>query len=860
MHTTKLCGSFLSRSTCTCVAVLLFLLVTLATASAQVPAPVSDLELTRPAHSWEFLDAVGMRAGLFGTQDGRFEAWVYPLKLVRDFRLVFRTADGREFPAESLARSITARPESITITYSGDEFTVDETWFVPVDVAGAAVQLDVETWTPLQIEARFHRDMQMMWPAELGATRHTWDPALHAFALADDSGRYYGLVGAAEAEAVHEMQKPASDEDALRLGTIQKGHGTRLVVIAGSVEGRAATEATYRRLSSEVATLREASAAHYREFLARTTSIQVPDPEVQQAYDWARLSMLQGMVDDPLLGTGLVAGYGRAGKGSRPGFAWFFGRDSLWTSLAMDSIGDFSNVRTALEFLMKFQKADGKIEHEIAQSAPLVPWFSGPFAYASADATPLFLIAMDQYARVSGDIPFVKSHWDNIWHAYSFLRSTWDADHHAQNTGVGHGWVEGGPLFPVKTELYQSGLGTEALRCLADMARMTGQPVSPVELDEEAERQRKALDRDFWSERINAYAFALDRQGARLDTPSVLTTVPMWFGLLEPAHAHATINTLARPDHAADWGMRIISDKDPRYDPSGYHFGSVWPLFTGWASVGEYRYHRPLPAFANLRASALLTLSGAPGRTTEVLSGSYFDSLSSSSPHQIWSSAMVVSPILRGMMGLQPDAPAHRLALAPHVPASWKQFAIRNVWVGTTRCDLRYVRTADEISLTAEARGDPLTLQFAPSVSLRARVDSVTVNGQPARFRVEANSQDQHLEIELRNLTRATVRVHLQHDFDIEAPVSVPAPGQKSRGVRVVAESWTEKRDQLTLGMYGLNGATYDFPVRGAGEISSVEGAKLVENGSGVKLLRVSFPDATGDAYVSKTVVVHFRE
>ena len=44
------------------------------------------------------------------------------------------------------------------------------------------------------------------------------------------------------------------------------------------------------------------------------------------------------------------------------------------------------------------------------------------------------------------------------------------------------------------------------------------------------------------------------------------------------------------------------------------------------------------------------------GRTTEVLSGDYYTQLSTSTPHQIWSSAMVISPLLRGMMGLEVNA------------------------------------------------------------------------------------------------------------------------------------------------------------------------------------------------------------
>ena len=79
-----------------------------------------------------------------------------------------------------------------------------------------------------------------------------------------------------------------------------------------------------------------------------------------KAYDWARVSMLQGMVNNPSLGTGLVAGYRTSGESQRPGFAWFFGRDSFWTSFALNASGDFSNSRTALEFISKYQREDGK--------------------------------------------------------------------------------------------------------------------------------------------------------------------------------------------------------------------------------------------------------------------------------------------------------------------------------------------------------------------------------------------------------------------------------------------------------------------------------------------------------------------
>src|SRR4051812_28600462 len=56
-----------------------------------------DLELSRPVRPWEFFDAVGRRAAIFGRENGTLESWIYPLKLFREFHLVFHY-QGRAVP------------------------------------------------------------------------------------------------------------------------------------------------------------------------------------------------------------------------------------------------------------------------------------------------------------------------------------------------------------------------------------------------------------------------------------------------------------------------------------------------------------------------------------------------------------------------------------------------------------------------------------------------------------------------------------------------------------------------------------------------------------------------------------------
>lgn len=858
--------------------VALFLLcgVSVVTAAASTSAPA--LELSRPVRAWEFLPAVGQRAALFGNESGQLEAWVYPLKLFREFHLTFH-AGGERIPAESLARTVTVRPESATILYASDTFQVQETLFVPIKDQGAVIILDIQTKEPLQVETSFIRDFTLEWPAALGATYMSWDPALHAFSLGEESKKFAGLVGSPDAVSFRQeyaTNYSASNVSSFTLSAVNKGASRQIIVIAGSVTGAAAAEATYKHLAADYAVLLRYSAEYYRHQLAQTVSLQLPDAQLQQAYDWARVSLLQGVVTNPYLGTGLVAGYRTSGDSQRPGFAWYFGRDSAWSSFALNAEGDFAHARQALDFISKYQRADGKIPHEISQTATFVDWFNKfPYPWASADATPLFIIAVRDYVGHSGDVAFAGEKWNNVWKAYQFLHSTWDAHGFAQNLGVGHGWVEGGPLRPpenasptttgtgpqiIKTELYQSGLGIEALRALTDLARLIGHTDVVGELEQGAQRQLPLLNQFFWDSTNKIYAFGLDPQDRQIEVASILPSVPMWFHLLDADRSELMIDRLAAPDFEADWGARIISDRDPRYDPGGYHYGSVWPLFTGWASVGEYRYHRTLAAYANLRANALLALDGSLGHVTEVLSGDYYQGLSTASPHQIWSAAMVVSPLLLGMMGLQADVPHHTLVFAPHPPAEWNTFQIENERVGPVALNLTYSRTDDEIKLQVRRTGSgDCSLDFSPSVSLRAQIAGVDVNGRPAPVQVQPSTEDQHVHVRFAVFDGDnTVRIHLRNDFGVDFANSLPPLGARSRALKIISQYRSADRGVLTLQLAGIGGQHYDLALRNPAQLASVAGAQVIKLPDGTAALRVNFPATNRSEYQNTTVTVHF--
>lgn len=805
-----------------------------------------------------------MRAGLLGNEAGKMEAWVYPLKMFRDFRLLFHVG-GKSVPAEDLARTLIVRPESSTIVYAGDTFRVRETFFVPVQEPGAVILLDVETETPLQVEAVFHRDFQLEWPAALGATFINWDNALRGFTMGEEQRKFAAVVGSPSASyGSEEFEDNFSQyhENSFRLPEVAKGNATQIIAIAGSVTGRADAESTYRGLTAEYDKLLHDSAEYYRNYLAGTVTVELPDEQLQKAYDWARVSVLQGMVTNPFLGTGLVAGYRTSGESQRPGFAWYFGRDSFWTSLALNAEGDFANTKTALEFISKFQRADGKIPHEISQGANFVDWFKGyPYPYASADATPLYIIAANDYVTQSGDATFANEKWDSLWKACQFLKSTYDDKGLPRNFGIGHGWVEGGPLLPVETEFYQSALGAEALHALANLARAAGRTEAAAQLESEFARQLPLVNEAFWIADKKRFAFALDKDDKQVDELNVLAAAPMWWGSTTDTPASWRENhlrQLASPDIQTDWGLRIISDKAPMYSGGGYHYGSVWPLFTGWASVAQYRYHQELPAYENLSANALLALDGSLGHVAEVLSGDYYEPLSTNSPHQIWSAAMVISPILRGMFGLEKDASKKTLRFVPHVPANWTDFKINGVRVGDSRLDLSYHKTLSEITLLATRAGGECTLNLELPLANSALDIRVDLDGRPQTFDQQISSEDHHVKMQIAlKEGKNTIRVRLRNDFGVAYSSHLPALGSTSQDLRISSKTMPDLFSPMELETEGRTGTAYELDVWNPELIRSVQGAELIKDGQGAAKLRVQFPTQPEESYRVQRVLIY---
>lgn len=876
----------------------------------------SGLELERATRAGAFYNVTGRRAAAFGYEHRALEAWVYPMKILDDFRLSFNIEGyPLEFDGADTLTRLNVRPEATTFTYTHAAFTIRQTIFAPVDEPGLIMLLDVQSALPLTVNVSFRPRLRLSWPAGLMTGSLSWSERERVYYLTEETKRFAGVIGSPAASDVSVMPYQEEPRDVPARFRIAVPAGRMNadfipVIIAGSVEGREKAKNAYDRMLASVATLYEKNVAHYGRLEAETLGISTPDRELDEAFGWAKVGVDKGVVTNPLLGTGLVAGYRTSGESERPGFAWFFGRDALWTAFALNSYGDLQTTRLALDFLKKFQRADGKIPHEISQSASLIPWFSDyEYPWASADATPLYVIAHADYFRASGDLAYLRANWDSILRAYRFTEATdKDANGLVENTNFGHGWVEGGNLYPPHEEIYMQGLWIAASRDLAEMSDALKIREVAASARAQAERTRAATEQTYWLPQRGFYAYATRQRtkdapeadpgpnravrqarlnalksAALYDENTVLPAVPLWFNTLSQERAELQLDALGAGALATDWGTRIISNQSQLYDPLSYHSGSVWPLFTGWASMGAYRYGRPHIGFQALSANASLTRQGAEGYITELLSGDFNAPFGRSSHHQIWSEAMVVTPLVRGLLGLEPGAQGDvALRLAPQLPAHWNELEVRNLRLPQGRYNLRLVRRTGQTTFNfvpqragqlSNAKDSTSASKVAVSLALPLDARLSRVSECPsATGGAESLSGDcytrPHKLTRVGDMQRVETILSLgagpasltflyEEGTDVYvAAREMPLPGARSRGLRILRSR--AEAGRLRLLLEGLGGQTYTLGVRSGGELLDADGVRINRETGGDAQLLITFA-GTSDQYVRREIVIPLR-
>jgi glycogen debranching enzyme len=273
--------------------------------------------------------------------------------------------------------------------------------------------------------------------------------------------------------------------------------------------------------------LQSGNQSYYAKFSGNHLSIETPDQTLNQAFAWAEVAIDQLRVETTPshAETALVAGFYTSGDSARPGFGWYFGRDALWTLYAVNSYGDYQLTRDELNFLIKRQSPEGKMIHEWAQTADLVDWKNLPYAYASADANPLLLMATNDYLKVSGDTHFVQTNWEALERAWKF-----ECSHDSDGDGIyenteGSGWVESWPPGMPHQEIYLAALDQQASTAMADLARSTSHNDIAQQAALRASKIGTTIEKEYLLPGGSFYAFSRNANGTLDPSPTIFPAV-----------------------------------------------------------------------------------------------------------------------------------------------------------------------------------------------------------------------------------------------------------------------------------------------------------------------------------------------
>ncbi|HEV8572649.1 MAG TPA: glycogen debranching N-terminal domain-containing protein [Actinomycetota bacterium] len=394
------------------------------------------------------------------------------------------------------------------------------------------------------------------------------------------------------------------------------------------------------------------------------------------------------------------------------GLPWFmalFGRDSVITSFqSLPFTPELAE--TTLRVLADQQGKEvddfrdeepGKILHEL-RVGELTHFGERPHSpyYGTADATPLWLVLLDETERWTGNADLVRELEPNARAALAWIDEFGDRDgdgyveYERRNTETGlenqcwkDSWnsilfADGTNSKLPRATCEIQGYVYDAKRRCARLAReLWGDPDFADQLEKEAQELRARFNRDFWIPGREFFALALDGDKRKVDSLTSNIGHLLWSGIVDEEKAEAVAQHLMSERMFSGWGVRTMAEGEGGYNPIEYHNGTVWPHDNSFIAAGLRRYGYAEDA-ARIGYALLEAATYFDWRLPEVFAG-YPRSLTSfpveyptaSSP-QAWATGTPLL-LLRVMLGLEPDG--DRLASEPVLPPEIDELALRGI-------------------------------------------------------------------------------------------------------------------------------------------------------------------------------------
>jgi glycogen debranching enzyme len=407
-----------------------------------------------------------------------------------------------------------------------------------------------------------------------------------------------------------------------------------------------------------------------------------------------------------------------------PWFATLFGRDSIITAMQTLS-SDPTIAENTLRVLAAHQgrrfdawrdEQPGKILHELRVGeltrAGQIPY--DPY-YGTVDATPLFLLLIAQHAKWTGDLALFNELRPNVDLALAWIDEYGDRDHdgyieyQSESHGglINQGWKDSGdaivdedgtlaepPIALVEVQAYV----VAAKRAIASLFRRAGEAERASQLTRQADALRTRLNRDFWLEDLGTYAMALtaDKRPTRVIASNAGHV--LWAGAADPDKARRVTDRLLWKDMFSGWGIRTLASGELRFNPIGYHLGTVWPHDNAMIARGFRLYGLDDAAERVMTAVFEAALHFQDLRLPELYAGFPREAFgvpvhcAVANHPQAWGAGSVLY-FLESTLGLAPNAFEKELRVVrPRLPPYVGMVELQQLRVGDARVHLRFTR------------------------------------------------------------------------------------------------------------------------------------------------------------------------
>jgi glycogen debranching enzyme len=424
------------------------------------------------------------------------------------------------------------------------------------------------------------------------------------------------------------------------------------------------------------------------------------------------------------------AGYFAAGV---PWFVALFGRDSIITALQTLAY-DCSIAEQTIRLLARYQgtklnsyreEEPGKILHElrVGEMARLGEIPHTPY-YGTVDATPLWLILVGKHSTWTGETRLFEELRPQIDAALNWMEQYGDVDRDGyveysckiEKGLANQGWKDSGdgivnadgslaepPIALVEVQ----GYAYEAKIQMAKLFRRCGEVERAAELERSAQTLCEQFDRDFWLPR-GYYALALQDGNRPAEVLASNAGHALWSGIARPDRARATAEQLLTPEMFNGWGVRTLSSAALRYNPLGYHLGTVWPHDNSLIAAGFKRYGLDCEALQIVEGMLQAATEFEGHRLPELFGGFARDdygmpvSYPVACQPQAWSAGAVPYLLTTGL-GLEPDGFNYQLRIKrPMLPRYVDQVEIRGLRVGQACADLLFSRSGDHVAVKVQ--------------------------------------------------------------------------------------------------------------------------------------------------------------